>query len=60
MQELATTFDAADLSSEIFQGIAGIYRLLADHPITATSPEGWRRSSKSSKEVVSLLFGMEE
>ncbi|MGI9501788.1 MAG: DUF1932 domain-containing protein [Geminicoccaceae bacterium] len=39
MEEIAKTFGSAGLSSEIFQGIAGIYRLVADHPIAATSPK---------------------
>lgn len=60
MEEIAKTFDSADLSPEIFQGIAGIYRLVADHPIAATSPEAWRRSGKSYQEVVSLLSAMQK
>ena len=60
MEEIAKTFGSAGLSPEIFQGIADIYRLVADHPIAATSTEAWRLSGRPYQDVVSLLSMMEK
>lgn len=55
MEEISRTFAAADLAPEIFKGIADVYRLVATHPLGATSPEAWRDAGKSYEEVVSAL-----
>ena len=55
MEEIARTFASADLSPLVFQGIADIYRQVADHPLAASSPEDWREAGKGYDEVVASL-----
>lgn len=55
MEEIAKTFESADLTSAVFEGIADIYRLVAEHPIARTSPETWSRDGRSYHEVVTAL-----
>jgi len=55
MEEIASTLAAADLPPAVFQGIADIYRLVAAHPLAATSPETWSQSGKAYQEVVVAL-----
>lgn len=55
MEEIAKTFDAANLTPAVFEGIADIYRLVAEHPIASVSPEAWANASKSYHEIVTAL-----
>jgi len=55
MEEIAKTFGSTALTPLVFEGIADIYRLVADHPLATTSPEAWHRADKSYQEVVSSL-----
>ncbi len=55
MEEIAKTFSAADLSPATFEGIADIYRLVSDHPIAVTSPEAWRKATRSYHEIITAL-----
>ena len=55
MEEIAKTFTAADLTPAVFEGIADIYRLVADNPIADASPEAWQKASKSYREIVTAL-----
>jgi hypothetical protein len=57
MEEIAKTFRQADLTPDVFLGIADIYRLVAGNPIAETSPEAWSRAGKSYEEVVAALAG---
>ncbi|MDH3661687.1 MAG: DUF1932 domain-containing protein [Alphaproteobacteria bacterium] len=60
MEEIAKSFDAADLSPAVFQGIAEIYRLVAERPIAAASPEDWSRTGLSYDQVVAALSAQEK
>ncbi len=60
MEEIAKTFGAADLTPAIFEGIADIYRGVAEKPIASTSPEAWREAAKSYDEVVTALSSDEK
>lgn len=60
MEEIAKTFGSADLTPAMFEGIADIYRLVAEKPIAATSPESWIRAGKSYHEVVAALSSREK
>ncbi|MEM8949073.1 MAG: DUF1932 domain-containing protein [Pseudomonadota bacterium] len=55
MEEIAQTFGSAALTPLIFEGIADVYRDVADKPIAETSPEAWREAGKSYDEVVAAL-----
>lgn len=55
MEEIAKTFSAADLTPAVFEGIADIYRLVAEHPIADASPEAWQQAAKSYHEIVTAL-----
>jgi 3-hydroxyisobutyrate dehydrogenase-like beta-hydroxyacid dehydrogenase len=55
MEEIAKTFSEADLTPAIFEGIADIYRLVAEHPLAAASPETWREAALSYHEIVTAL-----
>ena len=59
MEEIAKTFSSAALTPLIFEGIADVYRDVADKPIAATSPEAWREAGKSFDEVVAALASRE-
>ena len=60
MEEIAKTFASANLTPAIFEGIADIYRLVAERPIAATSPETWSRAGHSYDEVVAALSSDEK
>lgn len=55
MEEIAKTFATADLTPQVFQGIADIYRLVAAHPLASSSPEDWRRAGAAYDEVITRL-----
>ncbi|MEZ5934610.1 MAG: DUF1932 domain-containing protein [Alphaproteobacteria bacterium] len=57
MEEIAKTFQQADLTPAVFQGIADLYRLVAKNPVADTSPEAWSREGKSYEEVIAALAG---
>jgi 3-hydroxyisobutyrate dehydrogenase-like beta-hydroxyacid dehydrogenase len=55
MQEIARTFGACGLTPSTFEGAAAIYALVADTPLSRTSPEAWRSNPRRFEEVVTLL-----
>ena len=55
MEEIASSFDASDLTPAIFEGIADIYRLVAAAPIAEVSPERWAEAGKTYDDVIRAL-----
>ncbi|MGI9500619.1 MAG: DUF1932 domain-containing protein, partial [Geminicoccaceae bacterium] len=60
MEEIARTFDSVDLTPAVFEGVADIYRQVAEKPIAAASPEEWSRAGRSYDEVVTALSAPEK
>ncbi|MGI9507863.1 MAG: DUF1932 domain-containing protein [Geminicoccaceae bacterium] len=55
MEEIAETFDKVDLTPAVFEGIADIYRLVAEKPIASASPEDWRKLDPGYQKVIEAL-----
>lgn len=60
MEEIARTFSSAALTPLIFEGIADVYRNVADKPIGSISPEAWREAGVSYEDVVAALATVEK
>jgi 3-hydroxyisobutyrate dehydrogenase-like beta-hydroxyacid dehydrogenase len=55
MEEIAKTFDAQGLTPKTFEGVADLYRYVAETPLAMTSPEDWARAGRSYEEIVAAL-----
>jgi 3-hydroxyisobutyrate dehydrogenase-like beta-hydroxyacid dehydrogenase len=55
MEEIARTFDAQGLTPRTFEGVADLYRYVADTPLAQTSPEAWSRTDRSYEDIVAAL-----
>jgi hypothetical protein len=55
MEEIATCFGDVGLTPKIFEGVADLYRFIADTPIGRESPEESRRHGRDLDTVIEAL-----
>ncbi len=55
MEEIAKTFEAAGVTSKIFEGAASIYQDVAETSLAQMTQEEWNKTAKTYDEVIENL-----